>query len=95
MNNGGKSMKSETLIDFPEGCRVRVRETDDPHFAGPAKVVVALPNPSRKRENQWYDVRFDSGRWARFPGRLLEFVESKEHHTEHETQPQEHLSTVR
>lgn len=70
-------MTNQTLIDFPEGSRVRVRENNDPHLAGNARIVGALPNPSGKKENQWYDVHFDNGRWGRFPGRLLE-LESRD-----------------
>jgi hypothetical protein len=58
------------------GMRVRVLESRDPRDSGTAKVVWLLPNPSGKPENQWYDVRFDNGRWGRFPARLVERADS-------------------
>jgi hypothetical protein len=37
----------------------------------PCTILKALPNPSRRPEKQWYDVRFDDYTVARLPGRYL------------------------
>jgi hypothetical protein len=36
-------------------------------------ILGALPNPSQRPENQWYDVRFDDQSIGRFHERFLHF----------------------
>lgn len=36
-------------------------------------ILGALPNPSQRAENQWYDVRFDDQALGRFHERFLHF----------------------
>ena len=71
-------MQSENSLDripiWPNGTRVRLVQ-DDHHKSGEfGKVVAALPNPSRRPTNQWYDIRFDDDRYARFLARYLERI---------------------
>jgi len=49
---------------------------DHPDFQQTATIIAALPNPSGRPDLQWYDVRFDNGRYGRFPERYLEPVRS-------------------
>ena len=57
-----------------ERTRVRLVKSGHPENTHPASVLVALPNPSRRAENQWYDIRFDNGVYGRFQGRYLERI---------------------
>jgi hypothetical protein len=41
-------------------------------------VLAALPNPSQRPENQWYDVRFDDYATGRFLARYLNAAEGGE-----------------
>jgi hypothetical protein len=59
---------------FVEGCRVRLVKVDHSQIGKSAVVVRALPNPSQLEKHQWYDVRFDNGRYGRFLSRYLEPV---------------------
>jgi hypothetical protein len=40
-----------------------------------ATVKGVLPNPSKRKEHQWYDIQFDNGVWGRFLERYLDAVE--------------------
>ena len=55
--------------ELPLGSRVRViRGIGRSSAILTATIIRALPNPSQRRENQWYDVKFDEdkGRLGRF-----------------------------
>jgi hypothetical protein len=59
------------------GSRVRVvRGIGRPSFILTATIIRALPNPSQRRENQWYDVKFDDGELGRFNTCFLKAMES-------------------
>lgn len=59
---------------WPDGTRVRLSNKDHPKMGQYATIVVALINPSKRREHQWYDVRFDDGVYGRFLERHLERI---------------------
>jgi hypothetical protein len=59
-----------------EGARVRLVRKDDPNSTNAGTVVNLLPNPSKQKEHQWYDVRFDNGVWGRFLERYLDAADS-------------------
>ncbi len=54
-------------------CGIRVRFIGENHRKSgqPCTIVAILPNPSRRAENQWYDVRFDDYSMGRFVERYL------------------------
>jgi hypothetical protein len=56
---------------FEEGTRVMLAHDEHRQHQKTATVMGALPNPSRLRVHQWYDVRFDDGTWGRFLERHL------------------------
>jgi hypothetical protein len=56
---------------LPYHARVQLLRKDDPRAGHFGVVVAALPNPSQRPENQWYDVRFDDETYGRFPARDL------------------------
>jgi hypothetical protein len=60
-----------------EGERVRLTRKDDRNFMNTATVKGVLPNPSQKKDHQWYDIRFDNGVWGRFLERYLDIVEEE------------------
>ena len=71
-------MQSENSFDripiWPNGTRVRLLK-EDHHKSGEfGKVVGALANPSKRPSSQWYDVRFDDGRYGRFLVKHLETI---------------------
>ena len=55
-----------------EKDRIRLNRHGHPENSHTGVIVRALENPSNHRENQWYDVRFDSGVLGRFLERYLE-----------------------
>jgi hypothetical protein len=59
-----------------EGARVRLARKDDPNSMNTGTVMNLLPNQSKRKEHQWYDVRFDNGAWGRFLERYLDVVDS-------------------
>jgi hypothetical protein len=61
---------------LPEKARVRLLKREHHEYTRPATLIHALPNPSGRPENQWYDVRFDDGVYGRFLARYLERVSS-------------------
>ena len=63
---------------FVEGERVRLTRKDDRNFMNTATVKAVLPNPSQKKDHQWYDIRFDNGVWGRFLERYLDIVEEEQ-----------------
>lgn len=72
-----ESAKEPTYVPaWSAGTRVRLTRKDHPEFLQSASIVAALPNPSQRQENQWYDVQFDDGRYGRFPARYLERLDS-------------------
>jgi hypothetical protein len=58
----------------PYRTRVQLVRKAHPKFGQFGVIVAALPNPSKRPENQWYDVRFEDGTYERFPGRDLHEV---------------------
>ena len=60
-----------------DGTRVWLVREGHPQTSQAASVIGVLPNPSRRREHQWYDVQFDSGIYGRFLERYLLQVESQ------------------
>ena len=60
---------------LPEKARVRLLKREHHKYTRPATLVHALPNPSGRPENQWYDVRFDDGVYGRFLERYLERID--------------------
>lgn len=62
---------------LPEKARVRLLKREHHEHTRPATLLHALPNPSQRPENQWYDVRFDDGVYGRFLERYLERIDSK------------------
>lgn len=63
---------SKTIRLLPNGERVVLTVKDHHAKDGQSCIVIgALPNPSGRPENQWYDVRFDDNSLGRFPGRHL------------------------
>jgi hypothetical protein len=70
------SIKNSTYRPvLPEKARVRLLKREHHEHARPATLLHALPNPSGRPENQWYDVRFDDGAYGRFLGRYLERID--------------------
>jgi hypothetical protein len=57
---------------LPEGTRVRLTLKGHRESSHLATVKRILPNPSRRHDRQWYDVRFDSGVCGRFIERDLD-----------------------
>jgi len=58
-----------------EKTRVRLLKRDHHEYSHLATILSALPNPSGRPENQWYDVQFDNGLYGRFMERYLEHAE--------------------
>ena len=58
------------------GSRVRVVRGIGPSTTLIATVIRALPNPSQRTENQWYDVKFNDGKMGRFNTYFLKPTES-------------------
>ena len=68
-----ESTKTASYIpSWLAGTRVRLTRQGHPDFLQTASIIAALPNPSERQKNQWYDVRFDNGRSGRFLERNLE-----------------------
>jgi hypothetical protein len=56
------------------GTGTEVRLTGLPQHAkngDQGTILRVLPNPSKRRDNQWYDVRFPDGSIGRFQERYL------------------------
>jgi len=62
--------------ELPMGSRVRVVRGIGPTTVLTATVIRALPNPSQRLENQWYDVKFNDGKLGRFNTCFLKPMES-------------------
>jgi hypothetical protein len=57
---------------FSYGDRVRLTGEDShPKNGEPCTIIFVLPNPSKKPEHQWYDVRFEDGSIGRFLERYI------------------------
>ena len=65
---------SEYIPAWKDGTRVRLSLTDHRKSGQGATIVAALPNPSKRREHQWYDVRFDDFVYGRFLEKHLERI---------------------
>jgi len=61
---------SEYVPNLSRGARVRLMR-NHPKNGQLCTVIGALPNPSKRPENQWYDVRFDDYSIGRFVERYL------------------------
>ena len=59
------------LHNLAPGTRVRFTLKDHPKNGQYCTILGALPNPSGRPENQWYDVRFDDQSLARLVERYL------------------------
>jgi len=68
MPNAAQSdMKNFPYVShFSYGDRVRLTGEDQPQNGEPCTIIFVLPNPSKKPEHQWYDVRFEDGSIGRF-----------------------------
>ena len=51
--------------DLPRKSRVLFVRKDHPESGHYCIVLEPLPNPSHQKTNQWYDVRFEDGRYLR------------------------------
>ena len=60
---------------WAEGFHVKLTRKEHPRYAETGTIIAVLPNPSQRENNQWYDVRFESGRYGRFLQRHLQLVE--------------------
>jgi hypothetical protein len=57
-----------------DGSRVLFQGTEHhPRNGHYGTILGALPNPSQRPENQWYDVRFEDQSLGRFHERFLHF----------------------
>ena len=65
---------SEYVPAWNDGARVRLSLTDHRESGQCATIVAGLPNPSKRREHQWYDVRFDDFTYGRFLEKQLERI---------------------
>ena len=65
-------ISKEYFPNLARGTRVRFTEADHPKNGQYCTILGALPNPSGRAENQWYDVRFDDQSLARLVERYLE-----------------------
>ena len=71
-------MRTENAVYRPSlgyGMRVRLMKRGHHEDSKEATIFWALPNPSKRPENQWYDVRFDHGVYGRFHERYLERID--------------------
>jgi hypothetical protein len=59
---------------WPIGASVRVSLKGHGRFGQRGTIVAALPNPSKHREYQWYDIQFDPGIYGRFLEKQLDRV---------------------
>jgi hypothetical protein len=74
MPNAAQSgMKNFPYVShFSYGDRVRLTGLDGHLKKGePCTIIYVLPNPSKKPEHQWYDVRFEDGSIGRFLERYI------------------------
>ena len=63
---------SEYIPTLSRGTRVLFIGTDHhPKSGQQCTIIGALPNPSKRTGNQWYDVRFDDYSMGRFVERHL------------------------
>jgi hypothetical protein len=68
---------SKYVANLSEGTRVRLMGLGHhPKRGYECTVIGVLPNPSRRAEHQWYDVRFDDNSFGRFLEKYL--VETQE-----------------
>ena len=68
---------SKYIPNLPRGTRVLFIGTDHhPKSGQHCTIIGTLPNPSKRAENQWYDVRFDDYSMGRFVARYLVRVDA-------------------
>jgi hypothetical protein len=68
---------SKHVANLSEGTHVRlIGLGHHPKRGDECTVIGVLPNPSRRAEHQWYDVRFDDNSFGRFLEKYL--VETQE-----------------
>ena len=71
-------MEAQHLLDYAPvwegGMRVRLSAQKHPRSGQSATILEPLPNPSKRQEHQWYDVRFDDGVYGRFLESTLEEI---------------------
>ena len=61
--------------ELPLGSRVGVVRGIGPSSIVTATVIRALPNPSQRGENQWYDIKFEDGKQRRISNCFLKPME--------------------
>ena len=65
-------MDTEYKSNLADGARVLFTGKErHPKSGQYCTILGALPNPSQRSDNQWYDVRFDDHSIGRFPERFL------------------------
>jgi hypothetical protein len=63
---------TEYLAPLSYGKRVWFMGNDGhPKTGQECTIVRVIPNPSRREQHQWYDVRFDDYSMGRFLGKFL------------------------
>jgi hypothetical protein len=63
---------SNDIRQLPDGTRISlIGREGHPDNGKQGTIIGALPNPSGRKENQWYDVRFEDYRSGRFNQRYL------------------------
>src|SRR5262245_19445637 len=73
--------RSAYVSHYLYGDRLRFAgEAGHPKSGEPCTVIRVLPNPSERRECQWYDVRFDDGSVGRFLERYFSGKQSEHKH---------------
>jgi hypothetical protein len=69
---------SEYIPHLPCGTQIRFVGLDRHSRNGPLCVIIRiLPNPSKRAEHQWYDVRFEDGSIACLLEKRLEPANNK------------------
>ena len=65
-------ISKEYFPNLARGTRVRFTLKAAHPKSGRCTILAALPNPSGRAENQWYDVRFDDQSLARLVEQYLQ-----------------------
>ncbi len=69
-------MNTTNIVNLSRGDRVRFIGSDHPKKGRRGVVIAVLPNPSKRQQSQWYDVRFDDYSVGRFLERQLVRVDA-------------------
>jgi hypothetical protein len=72
---------SEYVANLSCGDRVLFIGKDHPKSGQQCTIIRVLPNPSKRAQNQWYDVRFDEYPLGRFVERSLVRIAADEKKT--------------